>query len=88
MKRKTAKGRLKRGLQSISSWCRANLHQPVAVQHQKLSQKLRGHYAYYGIIGNFACLECLPARHPADLATAVIPSWSVRATDLARVRSA
>lgn len=57
VKRKTAKGRLKRGLQSISSWCRANLHQPVALQHQKLSEKLRGHYAYYGIIGNFACLS-------------------------------
>ena len=57
VKRKTAKGRLKRGLQSISSWCRANLHQPIALQHQKLSEKLRGHYAYYGIIGNFACLS-------------------------------
>jgi RNA-directed DNA polymerase len=57
VKRKTAKGRLKRGLQSISSWCRSNLHQPVALQHQKLSEKLRGHYAYYGIIGNFAGLS-------------------------------
>ncbi|HEX4610357.1 MAG TPA: group II intron reverse transcriptase/maturase [Urbifossiella sp.] len=57
VKRKTAKGRLKRGLQSISSWCRANLHRPIALQHQKLSEKLRGHYAYYGIIGNFACLS-------------------------------
>jgi hypothetical protein len=57
VKRKTAKGRLKRGLQTLSSWYRANQHQPVALQHQKLSEKLRGHYAYYGIIGNFACLS-------------------------------
>ena len=57
VKRKTAKGRLTRGLQAISAWCRANLHQPIALQHQKLSEKLRGHYAYYGIIGNFACLS-------------------------------
>ena len=27
-------------------------HAPVAWQHQQLVQKLRGHYAYYGITGN------------------------------------
>lgn len=57
VQRKTAKGRLKRALQTLSAWCRANLHQPIAYQHQKLSEKLRGHYAYYGIIGNYACLK-------------------------------
>jgi RNA-directed DNA polymerase len=57
VKRKTAKGRLNRALQTLSAWCRENLHQPIASQHQKLSEKLRGHYAYYGIIGNFACLQ-------------------------------
>jgi RNA-directed DNA polymerase len=56
VKRKTAKGRLQRALQTLSAWCQGNLHQPIAVQHQKLSEKLRGHYAYYGIIGNLACL--------------------------------
>ena len=29
-----------------------NLHQPIQDQHQKLRQKLKGHYAYYGITGN------------------------------------
>jgi RNA-directed DNA polymerase len=57
IKRKTAKGRLKRALQAISGWCRANRHEPMELQHQKLSEKLRGHYAYYGIIGNFASLR-------------------------------
>jgi hypothetical protein len=56
VKRKTAKSRWKRGLQTLSAWCRKNLHQPIGLQHQKLSEKLRGHYAYYGIIGNFASL--------------------------------
>jgi len=56
VKRKTAKGRMKRALQTLSEWCRTNLHEPIAWQHQKLSEKLRGHYAYYGIIGNFASL--------------------------------
>ncbi len=57
VKRKTAKDRLKRALQGLSDWCRSNLHRPLAEQHQKLSQKLRGHYGYYGIIGNFASLK-------------------------------
>ena len=33
-----------------------NLHAPIKEQHQKLTQKLRGHYGYYGIIGNFYSL--------------------------------
>jgi len=55
--RKTAKSRMKRAFQSLSSWCRQKLHQPIAVQHQKLKQKLQGHYAYYGITGNFPSLQ-------------------------------
>ena len=39
-------------LQALWEWCRANRHRPAQEQHQKLSQKLRGHYAYYGITGN------------------------------------
>ncbi len=57
VKRKTAKSRLKRAIQSLSDWCRQNLHQPIAVQHQTLKQKLQGHYAYYGITGNFPRLQ-------------------------------
>ena len=57
VKRKTAKSRLKRAFQSLSDWCRQNLHQPIADQHQKLKQKLQGHYAYYGITGNFPSLQ-------------------------------
>ena len=57
IKRKTARSRLKRALQALSDWCRQNLHQPIADQHQKLKQKLQGHYAYYGITGNFPSLQ-------------------------------
>ena len=57
VKRKTAKGRLKRAFQALSEWCRVNRHQPIAVQHQTLKQKLQGHYAYYGITGNFSSLQ-------------------------------
>jgi group II intron reverse transcriptase/maturase len=51
VKRKTAKSRLKRALAALSEWCRKNLHLALREQHQKLTQKLRGHYGYYGIIG-------------------------------------
>jgi group II intron reverse transcriptase/maturase len=57
VKRKTAKSRLQRALHALSDWCAKNRHQPIGDQHQTLSQKLRGHYAYYGIIGNFHNLQ-------------------------------
>ena len=57
VKRKTAKSRLKRALQALSAWCRENRHEPIGVQHRTLSQKLQGHYGYYGIIGNFSSLQ-------------------------------
>ena len=56
VKRKTAHSRLKRALAALSEWCRKNLHAPIKEQHQKLVQKLRGHYGYYGIIGNIYSL--------------------------------
>jgi hypothetical protein len=57
VKRKTANSRLKRALAALSEWCQKNLHLPIKEQHQMLTQKLRGHYGYYGIIGNFYSLQ-------------------------------
>ena len=51
-KRKTATGRHSRALKRINSWCRRHCHVQGAWQHQQLVYKRRGHYAYYGIIGN------------------------------------
>ena len=51
VRRKTAKGRIRRTLQASSAWHRANLHLPIEEQRRKLDQKLRGHYGYFGIIG-------------------------------------
>jgi len=53
---KTAKSRLSRALERLSDWCRRNRHLPVAVQWKQLTAKLRGHYAYFGIIGNAKAL--------------------------------
>jgi group II intron reverse transcriptase/maturase len=57
VQRKTAKGRLARALQHMTSWCRRNRHRAVKEQHKVLCWKLRGHYGYYGITGNARALE-------------------------------
>ncbi|BCX89644.1 RNA-directed DNA polymerase [Methylomarinovum tepidoasis] len=52
VKRKTARDRLSRSLQAINHWCRRHRHWPIPAQQAALSRKLKGHYAYYGIVGN------------------------------------
>jgi RNA-directed DNA polymerase len=59
VKRKTAPSRLVRAFRKIAQWCRLHRHDPIAEQHQALRQKLRGHYAYYGITGNGSALKAL-----------------------------
>lgn len=56
IQRKTAKDRLRRTLKGINLWCRANRHLSLVEQHAKLSRKVMGHFAYYGIRGNVAAL--------------------------------
>jgi RNA-directed DNA polymerase len=56
VKRKTSPSRLTRALRTIARWCRINRHRPIAEQHETLCQKLRGHFAYYGITSNAAAL--------------------------------
>ena len=57
VKRKTSKSRLSSKLAAVAQWCRENRHHALAEQHETLSQKLRGHYAYYGITGNAEALQ-------------------------------
>jgi RNA-directed DNA polymerase len=57
VKRKTAKDRFGRALNWVAEWCRVNRHLPVREQHQGLTLKLRGHFQYYGIIGNSHALK-------------------------------
>jgi hypothetical protein len=52
VKRKTASSRLSRALSTIWEWCRSHRHRPVSKQWADLCAKLRGHNAYYGILGN------------------------------------
>ena len=57
VKRKTSGSRLSRGLKAIQQWCKSHRHDPLSEQQQTLSQKIRGHCAYYGITGNSRCLS-------------------------------
>lgn len=75
VKRQTSKSRLRRALSTIAVWCRDHRHQPVPKQHGTLCQKLRGHYAYYGITGNSPALSAF--RH---YATRLWRQWLSRRT--------
>lgn len=57
--RKTARSRFARAARAISLWCRSHLHDRVSDQATGLARKLHGHYAYFGITGNFVALSRL-----------------------------
>jgi len=57
VKRQTASGRLARALRHITIWCCRFRHLSIREQQQTLNRKLRGHYGYYGITGNFRSLK-------------------------------
>lgn len=55
--RKTARDRFRRAVKSIREWCNTHRHHDVPAQHRALSQKLEGHYAYYGVFYNRPSLQ-------------------------------
>jgi group II intron reverse transcriptase/maturase len=57
VKQKTAKGRFTRALKRIKDWCRQWRFLSIREQQQALTQKLKGHYAYFGITGNGKALQ-------------------------------
>ena len=68
----TAKSRLARALATVNDWCRTNRHQLLLWQHRRLSAKLIGHYAYYGITGNMRQLQRKPgSKSPRGLGVPV-----------------
>ena len=52
VKQRTAQDRFSRALRRLREWCRWHRHDPLDAQHRSLTQKLEGHYAYYGITSN------------------------------------
>jgi group II intron reverse transcriptase/maturase len=67
VKRKTARDRFRRCVLDIRQWCMRNMHRPAPEQRRVLSQKINGHYAYYGISFNAPAL--------ARFLYAVIMAW-------------
>jgi len=55
--RKTARDRFRRCVREVREWCKRHLHDPARIQRRVLSQKVNGHYAYYGISFNLAALK-------------------------------
>jgi len=53
---KTRRASLRRAKQAIYDWCRRHRHQPVEAQHAALGRRLRGHFNYFGVSGNFRSL--------------------------------
>ena len=76
----TAKSRLARALVTVKDWCRKNRHWPVHNQHARLSAKLKGHYAYYGITGNIRQVQ----RYRNQV-TKLWRKWLARRTRSARL---
>lgn len=62
VKRLTAKDRFARAVHRISEQCRVMNQWPLDQQHHRLSQMLKGHFAYFGITGNYRRLERLVVR--------------------------
>lgn len=52
VQRKTQKKKFNCAVAKIAIWCKRNRQAPIEDQWKKLSQKVKGHYAYYGITGN------------------------------------
>jgi group II intron reverse transcriptase/maturase len=57
VKRKTSKDSLSRAISSIAMWCKKHRHWKMPQQHRALSIRLRGHYNYFGVTGNYESLH-------------------------------
>jgi hypothetical protein len=62
VKQKTAADRLRRTIKRIAVWCRRYRHEPVRDQWTALKRKLLGHFAYFGITGNYQALHNFSVR--------------------------
>lgn len=56
---KTRRARLRKSIQAIAEWCRRHRHLPVKTQHEALTRRIRGHFNYFGVSGNFRSLRLL-----------------------------
>lgn len=62
VKRRTATGRLSRALRRTYAWLRSVRHRKIREYWPTLAAKVRGHYNYYGVTGNFDRLQAYYQR--------------------------
>jgi len=53
---RTSRKRLRASLSRVGEWVKAERHLPVRQLVEALNVRLRGHYNYYGVIGNYRSL--------------------------------
>jgi group II intron reverse transcriptase/maturase len=53
---KTRRASLRRAKRSIYDWCRRHRHWPIKDQHAALHRRLRGHFNYFGVNGNYTSM--------------------------------
>ena len=56
IKRRTSRKKMQRALAEFTEWCRENRNQRIRKQAAEVTLKLKGHYNYFGIAGNYRCL--------------------------------
>lgn len=57
IKRRTSRKKLRSSIRNLKEWCKASRNFRLRKIFNQLNAKLRGYYAYYGVIGNFASLN-------------------------------
>ena len=59
---RTRTARLQRAIKAVGDFCRSHRHKPIKEQHVGLVRRLRGHFNYFAIQGNFKSLVRLTER--------------------------
>jgi group II intron reverse transcriptase/maturase len=77
---KTRSARLRRFLNAVAAWCRDHRHWEVKEQHAALTRRIAGHYNYFAVNGNVACL-----RHVSEACKAVWHKWLNRRSQRSRL---
>lgn len=77
---RTAKSRFCRAVDRIRQWCRINRHRSVDEQCVSLGRKLRGHYNYFGLVGNGHAIQRF-----SDAVYATWRGWLNRRSQRARM---
>jgi len=57
VRRRTSPKKLRASIAAFTEWIKKNRHLPIKIMMLKVTQKLRGYWNYYGVIGNMKSLS-------------------------------